>query len=267
MDQETDYNKIMSNRSLFNDFVYTPLSAALKILEDRKKDPSLMIKIEELLKGDIPEVLKQNGPCGVQFRQIATPNHDARHFISITNDHNLKTVFFEYLDDKFTSNNEFKHSLGQLRVHGDANKNDIYPIEKFTIVDFNEYDGEKLKDVKTLWGEPLQDFHRKLFHNYEISKLNFYEASSWFKNNGGGAKIYYKNFFLLFLCHGILFENFLLDDEDGEFSREVVLPAIDYVTKTTGHKPLIVPIGPLEIETDSHWICYNELVKNLIPKK
>lgn len=263
-----DYNNIMSDHGIFNQVVYTPLSEALRLLEERQNDPVLMSKISELLNGDIPEVLK-SGKSGVQFRQIATPNHDARHFISITKDHDLKTVFFEYLDDKFTSNNEFKHSLGQLRIHGNVNKNDVYPIEKITIVDFNEFNGKKLKDVNTVWGESLLEFHRKLFgtHDYDVSDFFMYEASQWLKNNGGSASEYYKNFFLLFVCNGILFENFLLDDADGEFSKNVVLPAIDYVVQKTGVKPLIVPIGPLEIETDSHWICYSPNIKDLIPKK
>lgn len=261
-----DYNEIISDRNLFNKVVYTPLSEALKILEERRNNPELVRKIEELLKGDIPEILKKN-KCGVQFRQIATPNHDTRHFISITKDNNLTPVLFEYHEDKFTSNNVFKHSLGQLKVYNNVNKKGLFPFEKITITDFAFYDGMKLKEVKTLWGESLIDFHRKLFvfNNYNMDSFCFYEASIWLKNNGGRAVNYYNNFFLLFICHGLLFENFLLNEEDSEFTKNIVLPAIDIVVKKTGLKPLIIPIGPLDIETDDHWISHNNNIKKIIP--
>src|SRR3989344_6431539 len=109
-----DYNKIMSDHNLFNQVVYTPLSEAIKILEERQKDKDLKFKIEKFLNNNIPAPLKKAGKHGVQFRQIATPNHDVHWFVELTKDHGLTTVFFEYHKDKFTSNNEFKHSLGQL---------------------------------------------------------------------------------------------------------------------------------------------------------
>lgn len=264
MDSNDKYTNILRSRELFNEFVYTPLSVALKVLDERRKDPVILAKIDELLKGDIPQVLK-DFKCGVQFRQIATPNHDARHFISIAEDNNLKPVFFEYLDDKFTSNNEFKHSLGQLHLQGQVNKSDYYPVEKVSIIDFNNSNGRMLKDVVTLWEEPLRDFHQKLFtlHDYVIDDITFYDASEWFHNNGSQAVNYYTNFFLLFICNGILFENFLLND-DSKFTETVVLPAIDNVISLTGFKPMIVPIGPLDIETDMHWISYHPKIKTII---
>lgn len=41
-----DYEKIMSDRNIFNQVVYTPLSEALKLLEERRKDP--VARVEEL---------------------------------------------------------------------------------------------------------------------------------------------------------------------------------------------------------------------------
>ena len=68
-----DYNKIMSDRNIFNQIVYTPLSEALRLLDERQKDKELMIKVEKLLKGNIPEILR-NKKCGVLCRQVTTPN-------------------------------------------------------------------------------------------------------------------------------------------------------------------------------------------------
>lgn len=264
-----DYNTIMSDHNIFNQIVYTPLSEALRLLEERQKDPVLMAKIDELLNGDIPEVFRKDQKNAVLFRQIATPNHEGRYFHSLSQEFNLRPIFFEYLDDKFTSNNEFKHSLGQLRTHGNVNKNNMYQLEKHTIVDFNKFNGEKLKTVKTLWGESLVDFHRNLFvhQGLNLDDFDFYEASNWLKKNGGHASDYYQKFFLLFTCHGILFENFLLDGPESDFTKNVVLPSIESVFNLTGVKPLIVPIAPMETETDGHWISYKENIKDLISKK
>src|SRR3989338_3713495 len=96
--------------------------APFKILKDRQKNKSLKEKIEKILKNNIPNPLKEEGQHGVRFRQIATPNHETHWFIELTRDHGLSTIFFEYYRDKFTSNNDFKHSLGQLRVHENLNK-------------------------------------------------------------------------------------------------------------------------------------------------
>jgi len=269
METPLDHNEIMSNRESFNKAVYTPLSQAYKILEERKKDKDLIKKVDALLGGDIPDCFSDTSKnYAVHFRQIATPNFDALWFLDISYLFDLKPVFFEYHDDKFTSNNEFKHSLGQLRIHNGLNKHGDHKRELATIVDFNKFNGHQLKEVVTLWDESLIDFHKKIFELYELpkEKITFFEASQWFHHHGTGAKDYYKEFFLLFVKDGILFENFLTEGTEGEFCKNIVLPAIDYVYEKTGLKPLIVPIPPMDIQDDEHWISYKPLVKDLIQK-
>lgn len=263
-----DYEKIISDRKLFNEKVYTPLSEALKILEERRNDKELIKKVEDFLEGDIPECLKREQKFAVHFRQIATPNFDSEFFLSLAEGNDLTPVFFEYFEDKFTSNNNFKHSLGQLRIHDGINKNGDYKIEKITIVDFAEEDGNKLKNVKTLWGEPLTSFHHNLFNVYSFSKENivFYDLSSWLEKHGALASNYYKYFFSLLIKDAILFENYLTTGMEGEFSKKYVLPAIEFAHKEFGLKPLIVPIPPMEVEEDEHWISYNVKIKELIKK-
>lgn len=266
MNKIGDYNAIMSDRALFNKTVYTPMSEALKLLEERMKDKKLTAKVEELLGGNIPEPLRGEGKKGIQFRQIATPNHDVHWFAELTKDHGLKTVFFEYHSDKFTSNNDFKYSLGQLKIHNRVNKHGDHIEEKFTIIDFNAYNGKPFKDVMTLWSEPLIDFHRRLFDvcGYSKEDLCFYDASNWFKENGEKAVSYYTNFILLFTSHGILFENFLLEGGEGEFTKEIFLPAFDKAFEITGVKPLIVPIPPMDNQDDAHWVSYSNKIKPLL---
>jgi len=265
-----DYNKIMSDRNIFNQIVYTPLSEALRLLEERQKDRELMAKVNELLKGDIPEVLK-NKKCGVLGRHIATPNHESKMFIKIAKENSLYPIFFEYHDDKFTSNNNYKHSLGQLQLQKKGfNKDGNYHFEKMTIMDFNKYNGKKLREVKTIWEESLIDFHRKLFvkQNFNLKDFCFYDGSNWFKRNGGQKAVdFYTNFLVLFICNGILFENFLTSkDEDGEFTKNIVLPTIEKIINLTGVKPLIVPLEPLDLETDNFWFHHLLEIKKLIPK-
>lgn len=264
-----DYNAIMSDHNVFNTTIYTPLSEALRVLEERQNDPVLMAKVSELLKGSIPDVLLKN-KCAVLSRHLATPNHEHRMFIKIAKDNNLYPVFFEYHEDKFTSNNDFKHSLGQLRIAEDVDVNGDYNAEKMTVIDFNLYNGKKISEIKTLWGESLVDFHSRLFNVYDYNNIDdffSYDASDWFKKNGDKAVNYYSNLFLLFICNGILFENYLTsDDGDGYFTKNIVLPAFDNVYSTFGIKPLIVPLGPLDIEHDPLWYYHLPKVKNNILK-
>ncbi|MFA6258058.1 MAG: hypothetical protein WC671_03590 [Candidatus Paceibacterota bacterium] len=264
-----DYDTIMNDRNIFNQVVYTPLSEALRLLEERRKDPKLMARVEELLKGDIPEVLK-NKKCAVLFRQIATPNHETKRFIALAKENNLHPVIFEYHDDKFTSNNEFKHSLGQLNIQKKCSKNGDYNIEKITIIDFNLHNGKKIKNVKTIWAEPLVDFHKFLFNDhFKDEEITIRDVSEWFKNNGGKANEYYINLLLMFTCFGILFENFLISKKKNEhdFSEKIILPAIGEVLNTTGVKPLIVPIEPFETESSEYWVLHCLNVKKLVDER
>jgi hypothetical protein len=260
-----DYSEIMSDRNLFNKVVYTPLSEALKLLEERRNNPELMRRVEDLLNGEIPDVLVGN-KCGVMARQVATPNFDTQFFLKLTRENGLKSVLFEYPEDKFTSKNIFKHSLGKIIINLGINKigNDI--VEKINIIVHVKCDGKKIREIKTLWGESLVDFHRKLFSAYEISgDYMFYDISDWYKIKGGNASNYYMNFLLLFVCHGILFENFLtIKSSEGDFTKNILLPSIEKIIDKIGVKPLIVPMDPIDIENEDYWISHPLKIKNHI---
>ena len=264
-----DYDKIMSDRNIFNQTVYTPLSEALRLLDERQKDKELVAKVKKLLNNNIPRIFKDK-KCGIMARQIATPNHENRRFISLAKENKLYPVFLEYFDDKFVSNNKYKHSLGQLHIQNNINKKENEYVEKITIVDFNKFNGKKLKDIKTLWGESLIDFHKKLFNLYNLKNLSFFEETNWYEKKGEKPVEFYINFFLLVICFGILFENFLSskeDDTEGKFTKDVILPAFEKVINLTGMRPLIVPIEPFDLEVDSFWYHHLSKVKKLIPNK
>lgn len=265
MESVGDYNEIMSDRNLFNKVVYTPLSLALKILEERRNNSELVKKVEELLNGDIPEVLKNN-KCGVQFRQVLTPNNDAINFIKIVDGFGLKPFFMEYHSDKFTSYNDFKVSLGKINLQGSVNKQNSFRVEKIKIIDFNKHNGKPIKDVVTLWDESLIYFHRRLFNQSNISDIKCYncDMSEWIKKHGVSPVNYYKNFLLMFTCYGIFFENFIVGNKGSEFTKDIILPAIDWVNKETGFKPLIIPIPPMDMENDEYWISYRDDFRDII---
>lgn len=261
-----DYNKIMSDRNIFNQIVYTPLSEALRLFEERRKDKQLMVKIEKLLKGNIPEIFREK-KCGIIARQLATPNHENRMFISLVKENGLHPVFLEYFDDKFTANNKYKHSLGQLYIQDEISSKEKKFLQKIKIIDFNKYDGKKLKETKTLWGESLIHFHKKLFNLYKLKDFSFFEETSWYEKNGETPTEFYINFFLLVICYGILFENFLLakNETETKFTKDVVLPALEKVIGLIGIKPLIVPLEPLDLEAEQFWYYHLPKVKAAIP--
>jgi len=261
-----DFEKLVSDENLFNQAIYTSLPEAVKMLKERQKDKKLIKKIEDILKNDIPAPLKKIDLYGINAKQLATPNSDIRWFIKLVKEFGLKPYFSEYHSDKFTSNNAFKHSLGVIHLKDGIYKDGESKLENVTIVDFNKYNGRPIKDVKTLWSESLIDFHHGLFEVSGIKKedLIFHDDSSWLERNGGSAEKYYEKDMLLYVSHGILFENFLLTGDDGLFAKKVLLPAFKKALEITGFRPLIVPIPPMDIQEDSIWYSYDCKIKKHI---
>jgi hypothetical protein len=264
MDFIGDYNKIMSDRNIFNQIVYTPLSEALLILEKRRKDKELISKVKKILKNNVPEIFEKQ-KCGIMARQLATPNYENRSFVSIAKENGLHPVFLEYYDDKFTSNNKYKHSLGQLSIQHKIDKNGNECVEKISIIDFNKSNGKKIKDVKTIWGESLVDFHKRLFDFHGIKDFSCFNENDWYEKNNETAKDFYVNFLLIATCFGILFENFLVsNDSEGDFTRNILLPTFEQVWNLTGVKPLIVPIPPMDMENEDFWYQHLSKTKDLL---
>lgn len=245
-----DLDALMKNREAFNAFVYTDLEKALVEVKNRWDD----IRIPTLK--NAPDILK-NGGGAVLPRQIATGNYEVRRFVDMVEPTNLKPIFWEYYDDKFTSNNGLKRALGKIPFYAGIGKKGGIKIDRVTIVDFNTYNGKPISSVKTRWGESLIDFHHRLLKQ-EFKSLDtlLFDASSWFLKNGKDAKSYYTPFMRLYTKHAILFENFLLDGNEYELTRFIFLPAFIKTWKETGHKPLIVSLVPTETESDSFWVCH-----------
>lgn len=247
---QVDIDALVADRDAFNAFVYTPIEDAMSELERRWVDPRVRGATS------VPNELK-NGFKAVIFRQLVTGNYEIRRFVSIIDPLRLQPVFWEYYDDKFTSNNEWKHSLGKLHFYGGLGKKGGAKINALKVIDFNSYNGKRINEVRTLWDEPLVDFHHRFLRERfrEVDEA-FFDASEWFAANGKTASNYYQSFMALFVKHAILFENFMLDEKEFEFTKEIFLPAFIAAWKASGVKPLIVSLEPTDIEDDKFWICH-----------
>lgn len=264
-----DYEDLISNKKSFYDFVYTPLSEAIKILEERQKDGELIKKIENILGEDnIPSVFKDKGLKGFQFRQIATPNHESLTFIKIAKDFDIKPIFCEHHNDKFTTNNFFKLSLGQIKINNGFDKNNDIILEKINVIDIKNSDGLKIKEIKTLWGESMIDMHKNLFKCYNFCKdISFINMSEWYNQNGNNPYSCYKNIFMFFIVHGIMFENFLDNKDEYSFTKDIILPTLKEVSDKIGLKPLIVPIPPMEREKSKCLVYHSPEIKKYLKDK
>ncbi len=254
---------LISDRKAFDDFVYTPVREAVIELERRWNDPSVQVSV------DVPDCLK-NGFRALLYVCVITPNYQISRYVGVADALDYEPLIFEQTEDKFTSNNEWKHALGKLRFFTGRDKSGRCHVEHLNVIDFNKANGKQIPEVKTFWGQPLVDFHHELFFK-AFPQLNpekhIFEASSWFRNNGGVPQEYYKSFLSLLVKHAIQFENFMLEEKEICFTKEVFLPAFIDVYKKTGLKPLIVALEPTEIEGDEFWISYPYQEKKAIKSR
>lgn len=267
--QKFDVDAILSSHKAFNDFVYTPVHQAIAELKQRAENKYLDGQIAELLNHDIPPFLESGRPKAVLFRQISTPNHEIRRFFSIIDAlEKLDPLVGEHQEDRFASVNEYKYSLGKLLFN--RRKTDDEQFESLKIIETQMWEGKRLCDIETVWKQNLLEFHHELFGaTYRaVNPFIFHNISPWLAAHGGNARNYYKPVMAWFLKHGILFENFLVDDgKEHTFTREIFLPAFIDVYEKTGFKPLIVNLLPTTIEGRKFWLCHPIDAKKYVEDK
>lgn len=253
------------------DYVYSTLSEAIEEIKKRKSNKQLNGRIKRFLgSSEIPDVLKKSEKVpSVLFRQLASPNYEMRRFIALAELGNFKPVVWEYLDDKYVTSNPEKYSLGKMSFYHGTGKKGGTKITRTKVVDLQHYNGKKISEVKTLWGEPLSEFHHELVSNALGNKIDLalFDASKWFKSNGKSANNYYDFFLSLFIQDAILFENFLTEGPEHEFTEQVFLPSFQRVKKALDVKPLIISLDPTEVEGNEFWRCYPPETEGLIRQK
>lgn len=262
---------IDSLREILNTKIYSSLSEAIQALEKRRDNKKLREEINNFLGNRrVPDIISKNKSIpAVLFRQLASPNYEMSRFLALAELGDFTPVVWEYLDDKYVTLNSEKYSLGKMSFYHGINKQGTLVVTKLKIVDFPKYDGKKISDVKTIWGETLADFHHSLLPQLYEGKVNYalFDASKWFQESGNNANHYYDYFLSLFIRNALLFENFLIDGTERQFTERVVIPAFERVYNRFKVKPLIIALDPTEVEGDHFWRCYPPTLEPLVKAK
>jgi hypothetical protein len=264
---ESKKDKKISEKEKFDiKELYTPLSVAKKEIWKRWNDKELRKKVEEFFGDDVPSFLKKK-PKAVIARYIASPNYDTKKFLEYSKEIELDPVIYEHVKDKFYAGNTDKYHLCKMFFYNGEGKKGGLKLDTFKVVDFNGQEGKKLKSIKTIWGESLIHFHHNIFKfENKNSKCEMYDVDGWYGRKGRIPEKYYLYYLSLFICHGVLFENFLTNEEEINFTKNVVWKDFKKVYKKFGVRPLIVPIEPLEDENNIYWWCYPQRLRELTEK-
>ncbi len=233
---------------------------AVKELRRRQKDPNLIKKVNDFLKGDIPEPLKDflnKPPIAVLFRNIFTPDYELDIFLKKVSDIKGEPILFEYVDDIFVAKNEDKYALGKLMFYLNTDRFGQVNMFGLKIIDFNFSECKQIKDLKTTWGESLVDFHHRMLDFFLHKRTTqIYNFSDWLHRNGACSKKYYKIFFALFIVHSILFENFRTVGPEADFYNSTFIEAFNLIKEYFGISPIICRIQSQEEENNQKWWGY-----------
>lgn len=251
------------------DDIYTSLKDIQGEIERRQNDTALQERLDVFWGDRKPAFVTGGEPKLVLSKSLITPNLEFRYFLDIAEDIGLERSLWEYTVGKFVGKNQEKRHLGKLHFfHGRGKKNGK-KIDHLNVVNFNTEEGKQMRDVMTLNGQTLVDFHHDLLSKRSPAEnLKPIDVSEWFDETKK-LDLYYVYYLSLFIRDHILFENFLPDDEEeSKFTVEKFFPSFEKVTEIFGIKPLIVPLLPIEHEKSSTWFSYDEEtqenVKNML---
>jgi len=251
----------------FRSKVYTNLSDLQAESKRRWNDKKLRKKVEDFFGSKMLSIL-QKKQRAVLSRSIGTPNLESKYFLDLSKEIKLDPLILEY-SGKFVAKNKDSYHLCRLFFSRTLKNKNSVSVDTIKIVDFNKDEGKHFHKIKTVWGESLVDFHHKLLHK-ELPKLGSktFNFSEWFDETKQLSDKYYLYYLSLFVCHGVLFENFLIGDkQEASFIKEKFLPSFKQVERLFGVKPLIYPLLPFEHEKSSSWLSYHESLKKHVDKK
>ena len=236
-------------------FIYTPLSQIKKEIWQRWENKELKEKVLKFW-GSNAFPLSFEKPTAIFCRDIATPNKELEYFLDITKTLDLDPLILELHKGKFVSKNKSKYHLANLHFR---QKNSQSIISK-KIIDFNKWEGKIINEIKTINDDSLVSFHHKMLakEHPELTNL-IYDFSDWFLHTRNLTEHYYLYFLSLFVCHAVLFDNYLIDDkEEAAFYIKKVEPGFKKAEEIFGVRPLIYPLLPIEFEEDVYWYSYPE---------
>lgn len=233
--------------------MYTTLEEAKEEVWRRWNDAELRQRVLAFA-AELPEVLLRE-PLAIIFRQLATPNFEFLRFSELAQEVDLNPLCLEYKSDKFCTRNPDKVFLGKMIFHNGTGRNGGSKTVSTKVIDFEDNDMKSFKEIKTVWKEEFIAFHHRII-SQDLDHIQCKDNTAWFRKMGPKPSEYYHHFLSFFICHGILFENFLDDGDESVFTREIVRPAFHNISAHFGLKPLIVRLLPEETEADPYWCWY-----------
>ncbi len=259
--------RVKKNPEIFRSEIYTNFSNIEKEVKKRWNNKRLRKKVDNFFGDKMLSIIK-NKPRAVLSRSIGTPNLELKYFLDIVKETKLKPLILEY-DGEFVAKNIDKYHLCRLFFFRTLKNKKTIISNTINIVNFNKDEGKYFNKIKTLWGQGIIDFHHELLHK-ELPKFKnkVVDFSGWFDETKKLSKYYYLYYLSLFVCHGVLFENFLIGDkQEANFIKKKFLPSFRRVEKIFGVKPLIYPLLPFENEKSPFWLSYPESMKKRVDKK
>jgi len=248
------------------DTLYTPLGKALELLCQRRGDEKLRTAVADFHRAYPPDFLP-DVPCAFWTRHISTPNREFELFVSTASATGLRPLCLEYTEDIFVVQNRDKYRLCrpffEVRPHH---------FRGLSIMGATGLHGQRLCDLRLMNGMPLLEFHHALlgcaFPDFDKHLRDYSRWLTTARRNGD----FYLHYLALFICDGILFENFIATDpEERRFARERMLPSVGKALENFGVKPLIVQLLPSETEHDEHWRSHSgalhPVALNLVQKQ
>src|SRR3989338_4052564 len=195
--------------NVLSDLMMTPIEA-IQELERRQRDPTIRKKVEDYLLGDIPEYFK-NGPILYLARHVATPNFETLRFKYLMESLGMKTVVSQDTKDLFVSQNQMKRALCKLSVCCGVSQNN---------------------------GKLNEQFHNRLFLKFMQQKIENPDDATWIdRHHRGNLLEHYKNLLALFVTHGILFEDYIMEDKhEADFVKNILRPACRFIEQRFGYR-------------------------------
>jgi len=246
--------------------LYTPLTEALQELKRRRADKKLQQRVNDYfaLYPCPPELATE--PRIVMAPPLVSPNLELKYFLDVCKHLPIRSIFYEFRKDKFVHLNFEKHYLGKMvffREHAPDNKE---VTGSMRVVDFEKDQGKPMNEIKTIQGENFADFHHRLVSEYlPDADIEIHDFSEWFKNSRLFLpELPYLRYLGLFIRDGILFSNFVTEKYQSSFTHTLVMPAFEKLKEVLGVAPLIVPIEPVETDSEPFWCYYPEEVRTLI---
>ena len=247
---------------------YTQLPVAKKEIWRRWRDEELKRRVEKFLEGNLEKFFFTR-PKAILARFLATPDIEFFRFLNQSKKLDLDALCLEYLDDIFLTANKDKYHLGKMFFYNGKGKNNGNKITSKKIIDLELSSKKPIKKIKTFWEENFIQFHHRILNSsipkiYKLLDVSKH-ISEWGKNNkkNNVQKNYCLYYLTLSIGHGILLENYLLnnDREESAFVKNKIVPTFNYLKNKFKVKPIISTLMPTKLADDIRCWCYHEMIQ------